>query len=403
MFMYRKAIWLLLILLLILPGCWSRKELNELAVVAALGVDTHKSGFLVTAQVINSSEIGKQRSSVGATPVVTYQAVGITIPDALQRVLSQAPRQLYLSHLRVLVLGEALARSGISDVLDYVSRSPDFRTDFFMLVAQHSKARDVLNVLTSFEPIPANSLFSSILVSHKNWAATGMITLQQYITELERAGSNPILSGVRVIGSQAVGYSSSNLKKINPDAQLQHAGIAVFKKDKLVGWLEESKSKTVNYILNEVSTTIGHVPCPGSEKEVVGIEIFSSDTKMDVKLDQQGKPQFTAHIHVETNLNAVQCAIDLSKSKNIDYIQNQLKEKLEGVIGNNIRDVQAKYGADIFGFGEVLHREYPKVWAKYRNHWESHFKTMSIQIKASVAVRHIGSIIQPVRREIDQR
>ena len=47
---------------------------------------------------------------MGSLPVVTYKSVGKTIPDALQRMLSMAPRMPYLSHVRVLVFGEDLAR-----------------------------------------------------------------------------------------------------------------------------------------------------------------------------------------------------------------------------------------------------------------------------------------------------
>lgn len=93
--------------LIITSGCWSRKELNELAVVMALGIDTHKDGYAVSAQVLNSSELAtKSGGSIGSLPVVTYKSVGKTVPDALQRMLSMAPRMLYLSHVRVLVLGK---------------------------------------------------------------------------------------------------------------------------------------------------------------------------------------------------------------------------------------------------------------------------------------------------------
>lgn len=47
---------LLVFSLAVLPGCWSSKELNELAVVMALGIDTAPQGYAVSAQVLNSGE-----------------------------------------------------------------------------------------------------------------------------------------------------------------------------------------------------------------------------------------------------------------------------------------------------------------------------------------------------------
>ncbi|WP_178022025.1 Ger(x)C family spore germination protein [uncultured Paenibacillus sp.] len=388
--------------LAILPGCWSKKELNELAVVMALGIDRDREGYAVSAQVMNSSEVGsQQRSSIGSSPVVTYTAVGKTIPDALQRMLEVTPRLLYLSHVRVLVFGEDMARQGVSDAMDFISRNRQLRTDFYLLVAKGMKASDILQVVTPFEHIPANSLYSSILVSNKKSAAMGRITLRQFITELDSSGSNPVLSGVEVRGPRQTGNDLDNVRRIKPDTILKHAGLAVFVKDRLVGWLGESGSKSINYVLNEVEMTAGNVPCP--KGGVVGVEITHADSAFDVKLAQDGRPEFLVRLRLEANVNAVQCDLDLSKPSAVEDIEKGLANKLATNVERNIGEVQRKYGADIFGLGEALHRKYPKVWNKYRGHWEDHFRTMKVRVHSEVAIRHIGSIVLPERREMELR
>lgn len=393
---------LLLAWLTVLPGCWSKKELNELAVVMALGIDLDREGYAVSAQVMNSSEVGsQQRSSMGSSPAITYKAVGKTIPDALQRMLEVTPRNLYLSHVRVLVFGEAMARKGVSDALDFISRNRQLRTDFYLLVAKGMKAEDILQVVTPFEHIPANSLYSSILVSNKKSAAMGKITLQQFITELDRSGSNPILSGVEIQGPRQTGNDLDNVRRIKPDTILKHAGLAVFVKDRLVGWLGESSSKSANYVLNQVEMTSGNVPC--SEGGVVGVEITNAKSTFDVKLAQDERPEFLVCLKLEANINAAQCNLDLSKPSSIEDIEKKLASKLSTNVERNIQDIQRKYGADIFGLGEALHRKFPKVWNKYRGHWEDSFRTMKVQVHSEVKIRRIGSIIQPERREMELR
>lgn len=393
---------LLLAGLTVLPGCWSKKELNELAVVMALGIDLDREGYAVSAQVMNSSEVGsQQRSSMGSSPAITYKAVGKTIPDALQRMLEVTPRNLYLSHVRVLVFGEAMARKGVSDALDFISRNRQLRTDFYLLVAKGMKAEDILQVVTPFEHIPANSLYSSILVSNKKSAAMGKITLQQFITELDRSGSNPILSGVEIQGPRQTGNDLDNVRRIKPDTILKHAGLAVFVKDRLVGWLGESSSKSANYVLNQVEMTSGNVPC--SEGGIVGVEITNAKSTFDVKLAQDERPEFLVRLKLEANINAAQCNLDLSKPSSIEDIEKKLASKLSTNVERNIQDIQRKYGADIFGLGEALHRKFPKVWNKYRGHWEDSFRTMKVQVHSEVKIRRIGSIIQPERREMELR
>ncbi|MEK3683083.1 Ger(x)C family spore germination protein [Paenibacillus sp. FSL R10-2736] len=399
----RRALTILLILsLMSLTGCWSRKELNDLALVMALGIDLVPEGYAVTVQVMNPSEAGNQKgASSGSLPVVTYKSVGRTVPDALQRMLGMTPRMLYLAHIRVLVFGEELARSGVSDALDFISRDHDLRTDFYLLVAKNSKASKILEIITPFEHIPANSLYSSILVSHKKWAATGKVTLQQFITELERGGSNPIMSGVQLKGDLEDGESAKNVQSISPKALIQHAGIAVFKKDKLVGWLGEPLSKSVNYTLNDVDSTVGNVP--GPDGGTVGFIVYRADTSMDIKLNDQAKPEFTVQLNIEANLTTVEGTLDLNKPSSIEGIEKNLEKRFDDRMASDIREIQQKYNSDIFGFGEALHRKYPKLWKDYRDHWADTFKTVKIDVHSKVAVRRIGSVIQPLQRELEEK
>ena len=398
----RKLLSILLVMSLMLTGCWSRKELNDLALVMALGIDLDPGGYAVTAQVMNPGEAGNQKGgSSGGMPVVTYKSIGRTVPDALQRMLSMTPRMLYLSHIRVLVFGEALARSGVSDALDFISRNHQLRTDFFLLVAKNSQASKILEIITPFEHIPANSLYSSILVSHKKWAATGKVTLQQFITELERGGSNPVMSGVQLHGDLQNGETLKNVESINPKTLIQHAGIAVFKKDKLVGWLGEPLSKTLNYVVDEVDSTVGNIPSPGGG--IAGFIVSREDSTLDIRLNDQGMPEFTVNLNIEADLSTVQGTLDLNKSSSIQEIEETLEQRFDLKMAQDIREVQQKYDSDIFGFGEALHRKYPHLWRDYREHWEDSFRTVKVNVHSKVAIRRIGSVIQPLKREMEEK
>ena len=158
-----------------------------------------------------------------------------------------------------------------------------------MLVAKNGKAAEILEVVTPFEYVPANSLYSSILISEK-WAATGKVTLQQFVTELKRSGSDPVLSGVQLNGSLAEGQSMENVKQINPATLLQHTGLGVFKG---TGWSDGwgTPSKAVNYVLNRVDTTSGFIMCPDSG--IVGFSVNRADTTLDVTLNADGTPLFS--------------------------------------------------------------------------------------------------------------
>ncbi|MFB9276698.1 Ger(x)C family spore germination protein [Cohnella cellulosilytica] len=393
---------LLLALALLLSGCWSRRELNELAVVVAMGVDLHRSGYKVTAQIVNFKEASKNTSS-DVMSVVTYQAIGESVPEALQRMLGEVPRQLYLSHLRVMVFGEALARRGLTEVLDFVARNHQFRTDFPMLVAHRSEASDVLKVVTPIDNIPANSLFSSILVSSKKWAATGRVTLQQFVARLDLEGSDPVLSGVEVIGDKTKGTTDAIWHTLKPNTLLRHSGLAVFKRDKLVGWLEEQGSKTVNYLLNDVSTTNTTFKCPDDEKRTISMQLQRVESEIEVVLRGEELTGFNVRVRAEANLDSVQCPIDMGKPDSIPAIERKLEERIVQVFDRHVGKVQKQFNVDIFGLGEVLHRRHPKIWKKYKRDWDEHFKETPVTVQANVKLRRVGSIVQPLKKDMVTR
>lgn len=393
----RMLLLLLALCCLLLNGCWSRKELNELGVVMALGIDLDNGGYLITAQIMNPSEIGAQMTSSGRSPVVTYKAKGSTIPDALRRMLGMTSRRPYLSHLRVVVLGEDLARLGLSGALEYLNRSHEVRTDFLLAVAKNNSAEQILEVLTPSEKIPANNLFNSIQTSHRNWAATGEVTLNEFLTTIQLSGKSPTLPGVEIIGDRNKGLSLDNTHRIKPDTLLKHSGMAVFENDQLVGWLDEADSKAVNYVTNQMERTTGVIRT--NDNITVGVTVQRSKCRIKAILAKDEKPRFQVELELQANINTIEDPVNIEDTQLMRKLENEVANRLNATVETAIAHVQKQYKADIFGFGEVLHRRYPSVWKAYRERWKDTFPEVEYGVHTKVYIRNIGSSVQPLGYE----
>lgn len=99
-------ICLLCILTLLLSGCWSKRELNELAIVVALGIDKIDDEYEITVQIVDPSEISMRQASTQRSPVVSYHSRGETIFEAIRKMTTIAARKPYFAHLQVVVLGK---------------------------------------------------------------------------------------------------------------------------------------------------------------------------------------------------------------------------------------------------------------------------------------------------------
>lgn len=391
-------ICVLILMQIFVTGCWSRQELNDLAIAVGIGIDKIGDQYQVSAQVVLPSQIAGSKGGSSQAPVNLYKATGNTVYEALRKITTISPRKIYISHLRILVLGEDLAREGISDVLDFFSRNTETRNDYFIVVAKNAKAADTLKILTSLEKIPAVRLFASLETSEKQWAPTSTVTLGTLITELVTKGKHPVLTGVIIEGNVDVGETQKNVETVDSPTELKYSGLAVFKEDKLIGWLNQEESKVYNYLTNKVKNTVFYIPCPEGKK--VSLKILEAHSKMKGSMHSD-KPEITIEEHLEADLGEVQCRnLDLTDPNTITQLEQTANEKVMKLFETTIKKVQHEYKSDIFGFGEVMHRSNPQSWKKLRDHWDQTFVNLPVSVKMDIKIRLLGKVTNSFLKEM---
>lgn len=385
-----KLCLLLPFILVLISGCWSKKELDELAIVTGIGIDQSEEGYLITVQVINPAEVAAKQMTT-RTSVSSYSASGESVFEAIRNLIEVTPREVYLSHTRVVIFSEDIAREGIRESLDFLIRDHELRTDFFITVAKDLKAEELLNVLTPLEKIPSSKMYGSIETSYKYLSQTRTVKIQQLISDLLLKGKQPFLTGITKTGPESVGNNLENVQKIDSTTQVQMAHIGVLKDDKLIGWLNANQSKGYNYITGNVQNTIQVTNC-GKEDNKISFEIIKTDTKMKGKV-QQGTPSFTVDINVQANIADVQCKVKLSKPEQIKRLETKINEEIKKTVMNTVNILQNDLQSDIIGFGEYLRRTHNKEWNKYKGNWDETFSDVDVQVKVKSKIKRTGTIM----------
>ncbi|MDQ0897271.1 MULTISPECIES: Ger(x)C family spore germination protein [unclassified Paenibacillus] len=371
----------------VLSGCWDRHELNDLAITVGVGIDKSGKDYLVTAQIVIPSEVAAKKGSGYSTSITTISATGVSTLEAVRKLTTLSPRKIFASHLRILVIGEELAREGISKVMDGLARDHEVRSDFFIIVARDTTAASILKILTPIERIPANKMFKTLESSERAWAPTISVELDRFISNLATPTKNSVLTGIRIQGDKQKGMSESNLSKTTPPSYLEYSGIALFKKDKLVDWLNEEESKGFNYIMGNVKSTMGHLNCP--QGETLSIEVNRTNTKVKGQI-VNGNPEINISLFVEENISEVQCQIDLLDPNTIHELEQITETKLKQIMTSAIKKAKQNK-ADIFGFGEAIEDVSPKTWLKVKSDWENEFSKLKVNIDTDVHIRGLGT------------
>lgn len=377
----------LILFIAVLSGCWDRHELNDLAITVGVGIDKSGKDYLVTAQIVIPSEVAAKKGSGYSTSITTISATGVSTLEAARKLTTLIPRKIFASHLRILVIGEDLAREGVSKVLDGLARDHEVRSDFFIIVARETTAASILKILTPIERIPSNKMFKTLESSERAWAPTVSVELDRFISNLAKPTKNPVLTGVRIQGDKQKGMSESNLSRTTPPSYLEYSGIALFKKDKLVDWLNEEESKGYNYIMGNVKSTMGHLNCP--KGETLSVEVIRTNTKIKGHI-VNGKPEINISLFMEENISEVQCQIDLLDPNTIHELEQISKTMLKQIMTSAIKKAKQNK-ADIFGFGEAIEDVSPKTWLKVKSDWENEFSKLKVNIDTDVHIRGLGT------------
>lgn len=382
--------FILIILNFILTGCWDKRELNELAITLALGIDKveGEDEYEVTAQVVVPSAVS-MKDGTGGTAVTLFTENGETVYEALRRMTKVSPRKIYPGHLQMLIVGEELAKEGIGESLDLLARDWELRPDFYVVVAKDVTAREILNVTTDLESIPASKMFAGLKVSEKAWAGTYGVTLDELIVDLISEGKEAVLTGIQLAGNKQIGSTQQNIESISKPAQIKYDNLAVFKEDRLMGWLTEQDSRGYSGITNSVKSTVTSISCPNEGKSTIEVTNFHSKIEGNIV---HGKPEVNIHTKAEGNVGEVRCKIDLKNPEAIQELEKIYEKEATRIINETIDVLQEEYQSDIFGFGEAIHRSNPEEWNQIKENWDEEFSDLTVNVKVDMKIRLTGTV-----------
>jgi spore germination protein KC len=390
--MRHRAVILLTILLatLFLTGCWNRREIEALGFVMAVGVDQRENGQTeVTVQVAKPEALGKRDGGGKAVKAfTTYSASGRIIAEAVGNLGKESPRSLWFGHNQVVIIGEEMARRGVLPVMDWLAREPELRREMWVLVAR-GKAKDLLEAEVEFERIPAKGILRLI-------KARGVASLAQAIraNEFLRVLSTKhtsVTTSVITISNEPKGG-----EKLTPEFRLE--GAAVFRGSTLVGFLDAIETRGMLWVTGKLRRGIVVVPYPEDENERVALEIVRASGEIEPRTED-GRISFVVKIRAEGAIGEQTSSANLATPFALEELERRERQVIEEEIAAALRRAK-ELKADIFGFGETLHREFPSLWRELKEEWVSEgFPEIALIPEIKTVLRRTGKSRPTLPRE----
>lgn len=374
---------LIIPLIFLLTGCWNYRELNQLAITTGIAVDKENDNYKITIMIANSKKSSSSDGSITPSAAV-YDGTGQTIYEAFKDTSLSVSKQIYLSHIDVLVLSEEVAKNNLTDVIDFLFRYPQTRNNFYLVLAKDKKASDILKVTTPLETFPSQNLAKNLEITDKLQGFTYTVNFTDFTKSLVSEGISPVLPSVTIIGDTEEGNKEENIKQNEPTTYLKLDMLGIFKNDSFVAWAKPDESKGINIINNRIYI-LGVVVDYLDEKIVTEITEMKTNFKV-----QDNK--VTININTVGSIQEVNAKVNLYDPKTIDEIKNVNVDKIKEYVNKAINLAKINK-TDIFGFGNYVYKNYPTKWEELKDKWDDEiFPNLEIEIKVNLKLQAKGSI-----------
>lgn len=383
---------LIIFIMLELTGCWDRKELNELGIVVAIGIDREsKTGNInLISQVLRPSEIKKQGGGGMEAPYETVITSNKSMFEAIRDTVKEFDRRSIFSHVKVIVIGETLARDGIADIMDFIGRSHEIRAFTWVVVAKDSDAKEIFGNKHGIEKIQANYMEGIIKRERKNADVTTSNFIE-FIQKMPGEGNNPITSA----------FIETEEDKVNKNNELTKSkalslyGTAVFKKDKLIGFLDNNETNGLNLITRNKKNKALHVESPLNKNKHISIEMTNTKHKIEPEL-RDGKIIFKVTVKVTGNITEVQDDLDVSNVEIFDKVNDKFKEYIYNEVNTSVNRIRDDLKTDVLGFGTAFQRKYPKEWNAVKDQWDTIFPETVCELNVETKLVRTGLFLKPI-------
>ena len=359
----------MLISIILLTGCWDRSEINDIAFVVATGVDKGEGNkYLTSVQIPLPSSMGGAGSSGGGGgtsgegPFLVAQGLGGNERQGIEEIQTKLSRRIYLGHRRVHIIGESLAKQGISKSLNAAFTHPRSRISSFLLISKGDAVK-LLKAQPRMEQYSGEGLREMAKININ-------MTVRDAIQDLNREGKDMVIPLINTTGT-IVG--DKNGKEVEMDE------FAIFKDDKLAFTTNRKEGRGILWLFEKMSKKPASFSV--TKNDEISVQIFENRIKPKMTL-VNGKPTFALSVRAAGMLFENEEDLRIEDPKTYRMIITKMEENIKNEIQAIIKHAHSQ-GIDIFGFGWYLFRNEHQQW---EHNWSKNWRSTLPDLKVTINV-----------------
>lgn len=335
----------LIILIILLTGCYDYKELNDIAIISGIGISKENDEYRVIYEVINTEANKESNNDIKKYNV---EAQDKNLSNAISKANEALAKQPYFEQIKVLLITKDV---NILDISDYIFRNEKFNTSFYLALC------DDIDEIFDYTSVnePNNSIAINNLLKKINY---------DKITNLFDFNVDNLMQGYDIY-----------LPYIVIDKELALKTIGIFDNNSFKRYLTNEEYRIFKY-LNKVK----EVPIINNNDS---IKIYSSKLNYDIK-----DSNVTIKYDAKASINYLSNQYNLRNQNTYQDLNNLFKDTIYNEVSTFINNLQ-KDNIDILGITKLYNTKY------YKNKLD--IKDIKLDYEINVDIDKAGTAFKEVK------
>lgn len=405
---FSAALLCLLMSIGILAGCYDNREIEDLAYVIAIGIDeADGQNFNLTFQTAVPQAITGGGGE--GTAITSYKTDNFL--SGLKKSSQYLSRTINLSHTKIIVVSEAIAKKGVNAFVNGLQQGMQIRPDINIIVAAEGAKKYIESVQPKLSSNPSR-YYELLFKSYESDFLVPNARLEDYLYRAKNKGAQPIAiytsvdktiieskkpedgggeqgkkesGGVKEKKSGGGGDKKSGGEE---EKKMSLEGLAVFKLDKMVGRLDPREASIFALMTGSNNITLDVTdPLDNRFKVLSNVKKEkSSTTNVTFK---NGKPVVDINLILDINVQSVQSNNNYDEVKNADKLNKAYRDMIESQVQALLKKVTYEYQSDVFGYGEMAKKNFLTIekWEKAK--WPEIFPQTQYNLRLDTEIiRH---------------
>jgi spore germination protein KC len=361
---------------LALGGCWNYRGLDQMAIVVGVAVDfdNETNMYKMSYEVVDLAGEDKEGGKKG----LIIESEGKTLFDAARNAKRKESDRLFFGSAYIVVISQEIAREmGVAPVLEWFLRDGECRETMYVAVSQSDTAKAILESPDEAAGIMSVIINDIIMEDNHVTSSTSSRMLYEIFNDIHSPKGAAMMPALNKVPCGDDETSAAN-------------GMAIFKGDKLAGFLSPDESKYALFVEERLGGGILTLSIADRQTDDISLEIFKNTTRNSFDYEQ-GRVRILIETETRVSIAENHAQLDVMDVEIVKKIEEAAARMIEKNISEVVAKLQDELNADIFGFGEMIYKRDLPLWRQeLMDQWDELFPEVEVNVMSEVNVVNSG-------------